>query len=682
MGRKRKQVDPGVASNLPPCRVCGAPGSGLHYGVNTCEACKGFFHRSLKIWTQYKCDMTGQCPVEPGRSKLCHLCRYNRCLAVGMAKEAIKTGRYTSTKRTKDILEIRQLQEKQTLSAVSLDRHISEHLSPTGTFSTIDNEQSFSSVSQTGMFTPVSRNTSGQFSLESMLKFNPELSEPLIHHDQLRLKETPSLREGRFVEANTDKIPHDCATNNQIQKTHLDSSPGHGLESLLSLEEDTELLQGQQLQQQLLSSSSLTPLSMTSPEEITSLPILEEEVSMPLIACSSIASVSLSSNTSPSSTGQLSGNMLEGTASMSISLCSPRSHESLSDAYGMYTTTLLQSPSRTSTTSPKLATMSPVCLAVAPSVAPSATSSLLQIDPQDSEFVIAIDSCSTDWSIDSVSKIYKDKDLIIRTLIAADESSLIPVFGQMTDEEILQQQLEHLEACRLKREMFGPLTKLPDHEYDYIFVTTGLDTDDRQKLLNDMGECLEKMIRAMVKFCKAIPDSRQEFYIFITYKCVDYEKKILRGFDLQWKCENELLKLPSAADARIHAETLDGYLKFCQSLRSLNLSYNELVVIRALIAMAPDRDKPVNSALAREIHWQLTLCLIHLLSQRYPNPFSVFARIMDRLTEARTQTEGVIYFLKKMKMDKYSHVMYNPLLKEMFGGIFFNNDEDDWGENV
>ena len=25
---------------LPACRVCGRKGSGLHYGVNTCEACK------------------------------------------------------------------------------------------------------------------------------------------------------------------------------------------------------------------------------------------------------------------------------------------------------------------------------------------------------------------------------------------------------------------------------------------------------------------------------------------------------------------------------------------------------------------------------------------------------------------------------------------------------------------
>ena len=29
-----------VGTELPPCRICGDKASGLHYGVNTCEACK------------------------------------------------------------------------------------------------------------------------------------------------------------------------------------------------------------------------------------------------------------------------------------------------------------------------------------------------------------------------------------------------------------------------------------------------------------------------------------------------------------------------------------------------------------------------------------------------------------------------------------------------------------------
>nr|XP_022341462.1 retinoic acid receptor alpha-like [Crassostrea virginica] len=98
---------------LPPCRVCGEKASGFHYGVNTCEACKGFFRRSLRRKTEYKCVKSDRsCTIAPGKRNGCPLCRYNKCLAVGMSKEAIKTGRYTHEKRTRDIREIKRLQNQ------------------------------------------------------------------------------------------------------------------------------------------------------------------------------------------------------------------------------------------------------------------------------------------------------------------------------------------------------------------------------------------------------------------------------------------------------------------------------------------------------------------------------------------------------------------------------------------
>ncbi|KAK6191923.1 hypothetical protein SNE40_003496 [Patella caerulea] len=95
---------------LPPCRICGEKASGFHYGVNTCEACKGFFRRSLKKKGKYKCFDNQDCKIGPGKRNGCPHCRYEKCLAVGMSKEAIKTGRYTHKKRTQDILEIKKLQ--------------------------------------------------------------------------------------------------------------------------------------------------------------------------------------------------------------------------------------------------------------------------------------------------------------------------------------------------------------------------------------------------------------------------------------------------------------------------------------------------------------------------------------------------------------------------------------------
>ncbi|XP_076114930.1 vitamin D3 receptor-like [Mytilus galloprovincialis] len=96
---------------LPPCRICGEKASGFHYGVNTCEACKGFFRRSIKRVTQYKCvESNNSCVIEPGKRNICPKCRFDKCVKVGMSKSAIKTGRYTHEKRSQDIREVKKLE--------------------------------------------------------------------------------------------------------------------------------------------------------------------------------------------------------------------------------------------------------------------------------------------------------------------------------------------------------------------------------------------------------------------------------------------------------------------------------------------------------------------------------------------------------------------------------------------
>ncbi|XP_011431632.4 vitamin D3 receptor A isoform X2 [Magallana gigas] len=110
-----KAKDPSTKSSfLPPCRVCGDNASGFHYGANTCEACKGFFRRSIVKIQQnkesYKCIGKGEgCVLGPGKRNPCAACRYARCLEVGMSIGAIKTGRYTYEKRTKDTVEVRKM---------------------------------------------------------------------------------------------------------------------------------------------------------------------------------------------------------------------------------------------------------------------------------------------------------------------------------------------------------------------------------------------------------------------------------------------------------------------------------------------------------------------------------------------------------------------------------------------
>lgn len=100
--KKRKRSTKSLT--FPPCNVCGGKSSGLHYGVNSCEACKGFFRRYLhKQVLDYKCNMGGNCEIIKRNRTNCSGCRLKKCLALGMSKDKVQMGRYTLTKRTETI---------------------------------------------------------------------------------------------------------------------------------------------------------------------------------------------------------------------------------------------------------------------------------------------------------------------------------------------------------------------------------------------------------------------------------------------------------------------------------------------------------------------------------------------------------------------------------------------------
>lgn len=69
------------------CAVCGDNAACQHYGVRTCEGCKGFFKRTVQKGAKYVCLGNKDCPVDKRRRNRCQFCRFQKCLAVGMVKE-------------------------------------------------------------------------------------------------------------------------------------------------------------------------------------------------------------------------------------------------------------------------------------------------------------------------------------------------------------------------------------------------------------------------------------------------------------------------------------------------------------------------------------------------------------------------------------------------------------------
>uniref|UniRef100_A0A8C7MW33 Retinoic acid receptor RXR n=1 Tax=Oncorhynchus kisutch TaxID=8019 RepID=A0A8C7MW33_ONCKI len=71
------------------CAICGDRSSGKHYGVYSCEGCKGFFKRTIRKDLTYTCRDSKECLIDKRQRNRCQYCRYQKCLAMGMKREGV-----------------------------------------------------------------------------------------------------------------------------------------------------------------------------------------------------------------------------------------------------------------------------------------------------------------------------------------------------------------------------------------------------------------------------------------------------------------------------------------------------------------------------------------------------------------------------------------------------------------
>ncbi|XP_017563951.1 retinoic acid receptor RXR-beta-A isoform X2 [Pygocentrus nattereri] len=81
------------------CAICGDRSSGKHYGVYSCEGCKGFFKRTVRKDLSYTCRDNKDCMVDKRQRNRCQYCRYQKCLAMGMKREAVQEERQRNKER-------------------------------------------------------------------------------------------------------------------------------------------------------------------------------------------------------------------------------------------------------------------------------------------------------------------------------------------------------------------------------------------------------------------------------------------------------------------------------------------------------------------------------------------------------------------------------------------------------
>lgn len=69
---------------------------GRHYGVISCEGCKGFFKRSIRSHVNYNCRGDKDCLINKAYRNRCQYCRLQKCYKAGMRSEAVQNERRLS----------------------------------------------------------------------------------------------------------------------------------------------------------------------------------------------------------------------------------------------------------------------------------------------------------------------------------------------------------------------------------------------------------------------------------------------------------------------------------------------------------------------------------------------------------------------------------------------------------
>ncbi|KAK0397681.1 hypothetical protein QR680_002218 [Steinernema hermaphroditum] len=86
-------------SSFTACKVCGDKASGHHYGVTSCEGCKGFFRRSIQKACEYKCQKDRNCTIEKMSRNRCQSCRLQKCIQAGMSRDSVRYNRFARKTR-------------------------------------------------------------------------------------------------------------------------------------------------------------------------------------------------------------------------------------------------------------------------------------------------------------------------------------------------------------------------------------------------------------------------------------------------------------------------------------------------------------------------------------------------------------------------------------------------------
>lgn len=570
---------------LPPCRICDGEASGIHYGVNTCEACKAFFRRAVMEKDKYQCAKDKNCKIIDRKRGNCSYCRLQKCLNLGMSRDAMRHGRYTVAIRTKTILEVKQLKEK----AENVNKTPSLETSPTPIAHITDHSSSIPK-------------------LDNLLPVNTTLPKPQGLDAPVISPAVPSIHSSNY------SIP---SVSSQTTEGSVDfiASPGNFM-----------TLSPAPYQMDAFSDSDITSLF----EDLSS-PYLHSETQQLEFKMEDLADSFLDQpETSVDFLEDLTLSLQEKSPVEDVTKDDPdQSPTRRSARIAEKRRSLLQEIRPDD--DPWLSTIDPGFF--------STTENALTVPmtkkqrSSQSEYEMTVD----------------EMEQMIWTLVWSQDQIYPEYINSFDKDYIKKLQTEYSEKYDMKNEFFGLKKLLSTEEFNSFYLATGIDVDGRMEMIKKAIEQIQHGIMKYISFARIIPGfedlptddkmalikaARFEYWLMGEHVHINTEMKVIYYPDSKAQLTRDDIIMIFG-----EPEAVDRCIEFAASLQRLKLTYEEVAVLKAIIITFRDRAPLQNPEKVETIQWKLVQCLKYLIAKFHKDEPHRFSAYMDKLIFMRELTE-------------------------------------------
>ncbi|KAH3883471.1 hypothetical protein DPMN_007428 [Dreissena polymorpha] len=270
-------------------------------------------------------------------------------------------------------------------------------------------------------------------------------------------------------------------------------------------------------------------------------------------------------------------------------------------------------------------------------------------------------------------------EMLIETLVSCQDVVYPEIRKQLKfTKKIHYMQVKTYEDFKLKKEVFGELfgstQPVSTAEYKQIFAETGLDLDDRLSHFNQKGKAMEESIHQFANFTKIIPGFRNicpydithlmkaahmEFWMFGNYILFSNKLSLAISWDGSHNTTKEVMAKFFSPD------WVEPMYAYTDTLHRLELSIEEIALLRAIILTFTDRCELKNADQISALQEKYLDCLRYLLSKTFENPSTRLYRLIDRLLAIRDLSHINVKANQKF-LEEWGFLMHDyPLWKEM-----------------